>query len=225
MNSRVMRIFKIHLYLRRFVDGCLAPLLVFWLRRKGLETAPRISFAGLPIITLAPGSRIVIGEGCRLVSRALQTALGVNHPIILRTLNRGAEIRLGRGIRASGLTVCAARRVIVGDRCVIGANVTIVDTDFHSLDPAVRSSVQDAASAEHRPVEIGADVFIGAGTYILKGVTVEPEAVIGCGSIVTHDVPRRAIVAGNPAVLKGTVQPKEPQRPLEAEPVFPALIR
>ena len=99
----------------------------------------------------------------------------------------------------SGTTICAAERVVVGDRCVIGANVTIVDTDFHSLDPTIRSSPDDARMAKVKPVIIGNDVFIGGGSYILKGVTVGDGAVIGAASVVTRDVTAGAIVAGNPA--------------------------
>jgi len=106
----------------------------------------------------------------------------------------------------SGTTICAARSVIIGDRCVIGANATIVDTDFHSIDPLDRASQVDADLASCREVLIGDDVFIGGGSYILKGVRIGNGAVIGAGSVVTKDVPPLAIVAGNPARVVGTVQ-------------------
>ena len=48
-------------------------------------------------------------------------------------------------------------------------------------------------------VYIGNHVFIGANTTILPGVTIGDYAVIGAGSIVTHDVPARTVVAGVPA--------------------------
>lgn len=54
-----------------------------------------------------------------------------------------------------------------------------------------------------RPVAIGDFVWCGANVTILPGVTVGEGAVIGAGSIVVNDVPRCAIVGGNPArVLK-----------------------
>jgi len=116
-------------------------------------------------------------------------------------------LRIGAGARMSGTTICAALRVVIGARCVIGANATIVDSDFHALDAAIRSSPLDANSARVAPVEIGDDVFIGGGSYILKGVTIGAEAVIGAASVVTKDVPRRTIVAGNPAKPIGIVAP------------------
>lgn len=42
-------------------------------------------------------------------------------------------------------------------------------------------------------------VWIGAGAIVLPGVTVGENAVIGAGSVVTHDVPANTVAAGNPA--------------------------
>jgi len=47
--------------------------------------------------------------------------------------------------------------------------------------------------------------FIGAGSYILKGVTVGKYSIIGAGSVVTKDVPQGEIWAGNPAKKIGIV--------------------
>ncbi len=43
------------------------------------------------------------------------------------------------------------------------------------------------------------DVWIGANSVILPGVTIKKGAIIGAGSVVTKDVPQYAIVCGNPA--------------------------
>jgi len=44
---------------------------------------------------------------------------------------------------------------------------------------------------------------IGGGAVVLPGVTVGRMALVGSGAVVTHDVPERGIVAGNPARLRG----------------------
>jgi acetyltransferase-like isoleucine patch superfamily enzyme len=49
------------------------------------------------------------------------------------------------------------------------------------------------------PVHIGSHVWIGARALILKGVRIGDGAVVAAGSVVTRDVPSRALVAGNPA--------------------------
>ena len=50
-----------------------------------------------------------------------------------------------------------------------------------------------------RPVLIKKGAFIGVNSIILGGITIGAGAIIGAGSIVTHDVPDHAVVAGNPA--------------------------
>ena len=52
---------------------------------------------------------------------------------------------------------------------------------------------------DHSVTEIGNDVWIGAGVIILPGINVGDGAVIGAGSVVTHDVLPYEIVAGCPA--------------------------
>lgn len=191
---------SIHKYPRYFMDMCYVPhLLAFFWRRRGMVLGRGIAWYGAPIVSLSPQSTIQIGDDCVICSRSGQTALGVNHPVVLRTLHPGAKLIIGNRVGMSGTTICAAERVVVGDRCLIGANVTIVDTDFHSLDPAIRSTPKDARAAKSRAVEIGHDVFIGGGSYILKGVRIGDRAVVGAASVVTHDVPAGTIVAGNPA--------------------------
>ena len=60
---------------------------------------------------------------------------------------------------------------------------------------------------------IGNDVWIGANSTILRGLTIANGAVIGANSVVTHDVPDYAIVAGNPAkIIKFRFQKKTIQR-------------
>jgi acetyltransferase-like isoleucine patch superfamily enzyme len=106
----------------------------------------------------------------------------------------------------SGTTICAADKIIIGDRCVIGSNVTIADTDFHSLDPEIRSSLEDSRFAKTKSIEIGSDVFIGGGSIILKGVCIGRGSVIGANSVVTKSISERVIVAGNPARPIGKIQ-------------------
>ena len=48
-------------------------------------------------------------------------------------------------------------------------------------------------------VIIGNDVWLGADSVILSGVTIGDGAVVGARSVVTNDIPPYAIVAGNPA--------------------------
>lgn len=79
----------------------------------------------------------------------------------------------------------------------IGNNVT--------LAPRVHILAHDASTKNFigytriAKVIIGSNVFVGAGTIILPGVTIGDNVIIGAGSIVTKDVESDTIVAGNPA--------------------------
>lgn len=63
----------------------------------------------------------------------------------------------------------------------------------HDKRPARRGDMHPA------PITIGRNVWIGANSMVLKGVTVGDDAIVAGGSIVTKVVPAGAIVRGAPA--------------------------
>ncbi|MBJ7323346.1 MAG: hypothetical protein JHC70_13515 [Rhodococcus sp.] len=99
--------------------------------------------------------------------------------------------------------------VEIGDRCLIGADAVITDTDFHPVSPSRgrRYAKVPAGKPEDRII-VGSDVFIGTKSVILKGVRIGDGSVIGAGSVVTKSVRSHTIVAGNPAKPVGTVTRK-----------------
>lgn len=171
------------------------------LKKLGVLSAKSTRFYGMPIISLASESTIEIGEHSVICSDCEMTALGVNHPVVLRTLVPGAAIVIGKNTGISGGSICAAIRVEIGNECLIGANVTIADTDFHPINSLGRRHNGNPLEIGSEPIVIEDNVFIGTGVVILKGVRVGKNSVIGAGSVVTKNVPANAIVAGNPARL------------------------
>ena len=169
-----------------------------YFRAMGVRVGLTPTLYGFPIISISSSSSIVIGDRSVLCSDSRFTALGINHPVVLRTMRPGAEIRIGHDVGMSGTTICAAQDVEIGDLTLIGANVTIVDTDFHALDPEGRRYCSDESRIRCAPVSVGRTVFIGAGSIILKGVTIGANSVIGAGSVVSADIPPNSIAAGNP---------------------------
>ena len=83
----------------------------------------------------------------------------------------------------------------IGQHCGIGPNCYITDHD-HGLDLAFSPLQQPMIS---KPTKIRDRVWIGANVTILKGVTIGDDAVVGAGSVVTKDIPEKAISVGNPA--------------------------
>lgn len=169
------------------------------LRSLGVLVGPSTSFIGMPIVSKAPESTIEIGERCSIISAASETALGVNHSVIIRALRPRAQITIGDDVGISGAVICAAISVQIGERCLIGANVTIFDTDFHSLAALNRRYNKNPQDIRACPVRIGNNVFIGTGSIITKGVSVGDNSIIGAGSVVVNDVPANVVAAGNPA--------------------------
>lgn len=152
---------------------------------------------GMPIIQRHRGSRIELRDGLELRSWYSANPLAPNHPVVLATRSAGAIIRIGQNCGLTGATLVAAERIEIGNHVLVGANATIVDTDFHPLDPQGRR--RDILNGMHRPVVIEDDVFIGMNSLILKDVRIGRGSVVGAGSVVSQDVPSGVIVAGNPA--------------------------
>ena len=169
------------------------------LRALGLNIDNGVTFFGMPEVSLSQGSEIHIAESVVMCSVSSMTALGVSRPCVLRTLRSGARIKVGEGSGLSGATICAAISVEIGVDCLIGADVMIVDTDFHAISPLRRRHNNDSNDIGAQGVFIADNVFIGARAIILKGVKVGANSVIAAGSVVTRDIPSNTIAGGNPA--------------------------
>ena len=169
-----------------------------WLRLQGVTLRGRITAQGYPIVSMAKGSIIDIAGGVTLCSLSRYTALGVARPVILRTLRANARIKIDENVGMSGAVVCAAESVEIGAECLLGADVMIFDTDFHALAPEGRRFCNDPLKIASAPVRIGRNVFVGARSIIMKGVTIGENAVVGAGSVVACDIPANCVVAGNP---------------------------
>ena len=81
---------------------------------------------------------------------------------------------------------------------MVGANCTFLDTDSHHSDKNKRL-LGDPGPC--RPILIEDNVFIGANCFILKGVTIGENSVIGINSVVVNNIPKNSIAIGNPCRL------------------------
>ena len=168
-----------------------------FLRCLGVAVGEGCRVYGIPTVSMVEGSRISLGSEVMMISINCATALGVNHPVVLRTMASNAVITIGARSGISGGSFCAAREIEIGENCLIGANVTIADFDFHPISPRDRhNSLKAIEAALH--VCVGNNVFIGTGATILKGVSIGDNSVIGANSVVTTNIPANVIAAGNP---------------------------
>ena len=104
--------------------------------------------------------------------------------------------------------------VVIGDRVTIKSGVQLWDglrvSDDAFIGPnATFSNDKYPRSKQYQAqvlqTDIGRGASIGGGAAILPGLRVGARAMIGAGSVVTQDVPARAIVFGNPARIVGYV--------------------
>ena len=147
--------------------------------------------------TLQPGLRL--GSNITLQSPALAT-------------EENGYIEIGDYSFISGAAIIASKEIIIGSHVFIAGGVTIVDSDFHPVDPAARlldtiaiSTVGNKnmrPSFESAPVIIEDNVWIGFNATILKGVTIGEGSIIQPGAVVLKSVPPGSVVSGNPATIQ-----------------------
>jgi acetyltransferase-like isoleucine patch superfamily enzyme len=88
--------------------------------------------------------------------------------------------------------------VDIEDNVFIGHNVTFIN-DFYPRATTAGGGLQTEADWKVEKTLVKQGASIGSGATILSRVTIGEHAIVGAGSVVTRDVPARAIVAGNPA--------------------------
>lgn len=112
-------------------------------------------------------------------------------------LSIGDRTRFGRD-----LTIACLGDISIGADVLGGDRVLIGDTYHDYKDPDLPIAVQPMASP--KPIRIGDGCFLGTGVVVNPGVSIGAGAVVEPGAVVTKDVPDRAVVAGNPAVVLRT---------------------
>jgi acetyltransferase-like isoleucine patch superfamily enzyme len=130
-------------------------------------------------------------------------------------LGEEAQVAIGDYCYFTDAMLLCELELRIGSYVVLGWNVTLADTDFHPIAPALRIADAMACSPlgkgrprpaiTRQPVVIEDDVWVGPNATILKGVRIGAGAFIEAGALVTHDVPPRARVVGNPAQIVGEV--------------------
>jgi maltose O-acetyltransferase len=108
-------------------------------------------------------------------------------------------LKLGRGVYLGDVAFDHGFLwlISIGDESVLSSDVRIIAHDG--------STKHWTGYIRLGRVDIGRRVYIGARSVVLPGVRIGDDAIVGAGSVVTHDVPPRTIVAGNPAAPVSTL--------------------
>jgi len=103
------------------------------------------------------------------------------------------RIEIGNNVFVNyGASISAHQLVRIGDGSQLGSYACLMDNDYHSVED--RSQL-----GESKPIILGRNVWLGVRVIVLKGVTIGDNAVIGAGSVVTHDIPANCVAGGVPA--------------------------
>lgn len=143
-------------------------------------------------------SMLEIGTHFKCNNKLTSNSIGIFQPTVFNITSPGSVIKIGDNVGISGSTLNASTSITIGNNVLIGSGCLITDTDSHPLNWQERKEQQNHKTA-CAPIVIEDDVFIGARSIVLKGVTIGKGAVIGAGSVVSRDVPAFSVVCGNPA--------------------------
>jgi maltose O-acetyltransferase len=190
---------------QRFAQNGKVPLPVLF--TKGLEYTLSIAMAPLWLSSVDQ-----VGRGVRTIGKPRIENFGhmeFGDGVVLRSVLLPLELTTGIGARLTigaetfinyGASIGVIGEIRIGKRVNIGPFAMIIDTTFH--DPYDRTRVPAP-----KPVIISDDVFIGAKSSVMPGVTVGEASIIATGAVVTRDVPPFSIVAGVPAKVVQKLDP------------------
>ena len=125
----------------------------------------------------------------------------------LNIAKKNSQINIKDGTNiARSCNISAAKKITIGKKCLISYNVSILDHD-HVLDKKGISPI-DSGITKGQEIIIGDNCFIGAHCFILKGVTLGKQCVVGANSVVNQSFLDYSVIAGNPAKLIKTIKSK-----------------
>lgn len=114
-----------------------------------------------------PGSVIKIGDGCEIC-------------------NGFSAVSEGEGDQGG---------IFIGNKVLVGSQVSIYDSDFHEIAPDKRVG----GTPKMGKVTIGDNVWIGDRVMILKGSSIGENSVVAAGAVVSGEFPANVIIGGVPA--------------------------
>jgi acetyltransferase-like isoleucine patch superfamily enzyme len=154
--------------------------------------------------TLRVAPNVKLGKNVRLIAFANLYGCEIGDETFIGPfVEIQSDVRVGRRVKIQSHTfVCSG--VTIEDEAFIGHGVMFTNDRF-PRSTNTDGSVKGAQDWKCEPTVIGRRASIGSNATILCGVTIGEDAVVGAGSVVTKNVPPRAVVAGNPARIFRTL--------------------
>lgn len=163
-----------------------------WLYQRDVSIGKNVEF-NVPVTANGKG-KVEIGDNCML-GFALGVKIG-DGGFLIQARTSNAKITIGKNCGFNNcFNAVANNSITIGNDCLIGTMVEILDSDFHEIDPQKRRN----GNGKTDPVEIGDNVWIGERCIILKGVKIGDNSIIAPMSVVTKSIPANVIAGGVPA--------------------------
>jgi len=149
---------------------------------------------------------VKLGEGVKLSSfvNLYGCAIGDGTKIgAFVEIQKNAKI--GKNCKISSHTfICEG--VTVEDNVFVGHGVVFINDTYPRATTAT-GELQTEKNWKVEPTLVKKGASVGSGATILANLVIGENTLVGAGSVVTHDVPDNAIVAGNPARLLRFITP------------------
>lgn len=166
-------------------------------RLKGVIFGRNMTIMGK--VSVIGDGKITIGNDFYMTSGDHVNPISSNLQGAFFTDNSEAKINIGSNVGMSSTRMWISKELAIGNNVKIGACVLLIDTDSHPIDYELRRTSNEGVKSA--PIVIEDDVWIGAHSIVLKGVTIGARSIIGAGSVVTKSIPADCIAAGNPAKI------------------------
>lgn len=147
---------------------------------------PGYDFLAVDLRGITLGNNVSIGRNAWLQTNKTKK--------ISPVIKVGDNTSIGRNV-----TISCVKKVVIGNNCQISFNVSMFDHDHLVYDkdnPSVRGYL-----TQGNEIHIGNECFIGAHSFILKGVHLGKRCIVGANSVVTKPFPDNSVLAGSPAQL------------------------
>lgn len=174
---------------------------MFFLIKNGLyyinfRLTNRFKYLGWPVVF---GSGIEI-ENATTLSVGDFSNIGKDTWIRSASLVEEAGITIGTNtIIGRRNFISCAKKIVIGNDCILGPNVTVVDNNHAYTD--LSKSISAQGISEPIPVTIGDECWIGTNAVILPGTNMGKHCVIGANSVVSGAVPDYSVVTGIPGKI------------------------
>ncbi len=169
-------------YLRASIDFPTALIKISFLkllRNKSFNSGLLTFMSPFSEITIDKGAMVSIGRKFRQRSQSR-----------IRVRNN-AELKVGNNISLNhGCMIVAHEKIVIGDGVQFGPNVLLYDHDHDYKDIGGIS----AGKYNTQPIEIGDNVWLGAGVIVLKGSKIGANSVVAAGSIIRGEFPENSLI-------------------------------